>query len=200
MAKLGYCRVSTDAQEMHLQLDALKAAGCDRIFEEKAPAAKTERPELARLLDHARTGDVIIVWRLDRLARSLRQLIETMDDLRQRGIELRSLTENIVDTASPSGKLVFGIFALMGEFERDLLRQRTRAGLAAARKRGRAGGRPKSITASGLRKANAMLASGDYSKGDVARELGVSRHTLWRELARNENGSAQYGRAQGRAT
>jgi DNA invertase Pin-like site-specific DNA recombinase len=200
MAKLGYCRVSTDAQEMHLQLDALKAAGCDRIYEEKASAAKKERPELARLLDHARAGDVIIVWRLDRLARSLRQLIETMDDLRQRGIELRSLTENIVDTASPSGKLVFGIFALMGEFERDLLRQRTRAGLAAARKRGRAGGRPKSITASGLRKANAMLASGDYSKGDVARELGVSRHTLWRELARNENDSAQYGRAQGCAT
>jgi DNA invertase Pin-like site-specific DNA recombinase len=181
MATLGYSRVSTDAQEMHLQLDALKAAGCDRIFEEKASAAKKERPELARLLDHARSGDVIIVWRL---ARSLRQLIETMDDLRQRGIELRSLTENIVDTTSPSGKLVFGIFALMGEFERDLLRQRTRAGLAAARKRGRVGGRPKSMSASDLRKAKAMLSSGDYGKADVARELGVSRYTLWRELAR----------------
>jgi DNA invertase Pin-like site-specific DNA recombinase len=178
------CRVSTDAQEMHLQLDALKAAGCDRIFEEKASAAKSDRPELARLLDHARSGDVIIVWRLDRLARSLRQLIETMDDLRGRSIELRSLTENIVDTTSPSGKLVFGIFALMGEFERDLLRQRTRAGLAAARKRGHVGGRPKSLSASNLRKAKAMLSCGDYSKGDVARELGVSRHTLWRELAR----------------
>lgn len=182
MAKLAYWRVSTDAQEMHLQLDALKAAGCDRIFEEKGSAAKMDRPELARLLDHARAGDVIIVWRLDRLARSLRQLIETMDGLRQRGIELRSLTENIVDTTSPSGKLVFGIFALMGEFERDLLRQRTRAGLAAARKRGRVGGRPKRISASELRKAKAMLASGDYGKADVARELGVSRHTLWREL------------------
>jgi DNA invertase Pin-like site-specific DNA recombinase len=184
MATLGYCRVSTDAQEMHLQLDALKAAGCDRIFEERASAAKKERPELARLLDHARTGDVIIVWRLDRLARSLRQLIETMDDLRQRGIELRSLTENIVDTTSPSGKLVFGIFALMGEFERDLIRQRTRAGLSAARKRGRLGGRPKSMSASDLRKAKAMLSSGDYGRADVARELGISRQTLWRELAR----------------
>ena len=102
MAKLGYCRLSTDAQEMHLQLDALKAAGCDRIFEEKASAVKAERPELARLLDHTRKGDIIVVWRLDRLARSLRQLIETVDDLRQRGIELRSLTENIVDTTSPS--------------------------------------------------------------------------------------------------
>jgi DNA invertase Pin-like site-specific DNA recombinase len=184
MAKLGYCRVSTDAQEMHLQLDALKAAGCGRIYQEKASASKKERPEFARLLDHARSGDVIIVWRLDRLARSLRQLIETMDDLRHRGIELRSLTENIVDTASPSGKLIFGIFALMGEFERDLLQQRTRAGLAAARKRGHVGGRPKRITPAALRKAKAMLASGDYSKGDVARELAVSRHTLWRELAR----------------
>ncbi len=183
MAKLGYCRVSTDAQEMDLQRDALKAAGCDRFYEEKASGAKKERPELARLLDHARSGDVIIVWRLDRLARSLRQLIETMDDLKQRGIELRSLTENIVDTTSPSGKLIFGIFALMGEFERDLLRQRTRAGLDAARKRGRVGGRPKSITPSDLRKAKAMLASGDYNKGDIARELGVSRHTLWRELS-----------------
>ena len=175
--------MSTDAQEMHLQLDALKAAGCDRFYEEKASGAKKERPELARLLDHARSGDVIIVWRLDRLARSLRQLIETMDDLKQRGIELRSLTENIVDTTSPSGKLIFGIFALMGEFERDLLRERTRAGLDAARKRGRVGGRPKSITPPDLRKAKAMLASGNYSKGDVARELGVSRHTLWRELS-----------------
>jgi DNA invertase Pin-like site-specific DNA recombinase len=107
-----------------------------------------------------------------------------MDDLRQRGIELRSLTENIVDTTSPSGKLVFGIFALMGEFERDLLRQRTRAGLAAARNRGRVGGRPKRIDAAALRKANAMLASGDYSRAEIAKELGISRHTLWRALAR----------------
>jgi DNA invertase Pin-like site-specific DNA recombinase len=105
-----------------------------------------------------------------------------MDDLRQRGIELRSLTENIVDTTSPSGKLVFGIFALMGEIERDLLRQRTRAGLAAARKRGRVGGRPKRIDAAGLRKANAMLASDDYNRAEIAKELGVSRHTLWRKL------------------
>jgi DNA invertase Pin-like site-specific DNA recombinase len=103
-------------------------------------------------------------------------------------IELRSLSENIVDTTSPSGKLVFGIFALLGEFERDLLRQRTRAGLAAARKRGRVGGRPKSINVSDLCEAKAMLASGDYGKGDVARELGVSRHTLWRELAQAKAG------------
>lgn len=181
---LGYARVSTDEQETHLQFDALNAAGCERVYQEKASGAKRDRPELMRMLDHARKGDVIVVWKLDRLARSLLQLIETVNHLHERGVQLRSLTENLIDTTSPSGKLVFGVFALMAEFERDMLRQRTRAGLDAARRRGRIGGRPKSINAADLKKARVMLASGDYTKGEVATELGVSRHTLWRELGR----------------
>ena len=182
--KLGYARVSTDEQETHLQIDALKAAGCERIFQEKASGAKADRPELMRMLDNARKGDVVIVWKMDRLGRSLLHLIETVNLLNERGVQLRSLTENVIDTTTPSGKLVFGVFGLMAEFERDMLRQRTNAGLAAARKRGRVGGRPKSIGTDDLKKARALLASGEYTKAEVACELGVSRHTLWRELGR----------------
>ena len=131
----------------------------------------------------ARKRDVAgIVWKMDRLGRSLLHLIETVNLLNARGVQLRSLTENLIDTTTPSGKLVFGIFGLMAEFERDMLRQRTHAGLAAARKRGRVGGRPKSLGADDLKKARALLGSGAYSKGQVAEELGVSRHTLWRAL------------------
>jgi DNA invertase Pin-like site-specific DNA recombinase len=182
--KLGYARVSTDEQETHLQIDALKAAGCDRIYQEKASGAKADRPELIRLLDTARKGDVVIVWKMDRLGRSLLHLIETVNLLNERGVQLRSLNENLIDTTSASGKFLFGIFALMAEFERDMLRQRTMAGLVAARKRGRHGGRPKSINAADLKKARVMLDAGTYTKAEVAAELGVSRHTLWRELAR----------------
>ena len=181
---LGYARVSTDEQETHLQTDALKAAGCARIYQETASGAKTDRTELMKLLDHARKGDVVIVWKMDRLGRSLLHLIETVNLLNGRGVQLRSLTENLIDTTSPSGKLVFGIFGLMAEFERDMLRQRTNAGLIAARKRGRVGGRPKCIDAAALKKARVMLASGDYTRAEVAAELHVSRHTLWRDLAR----------------
>jgi DNA invertase Pin-like site-specific DNA recombinase len=180
---LGYARVSTDEQETHLQIDALRIAGAERIYEEKASGAKTDRPELLRMLDSARKGDVVIVWKLDRLGRSLLQLIETVNLLHDRGVQLRSLTESLVDTTSPSGKLVFGIFALMAEFERDLLRQRTIAGLLAARKRGRIGGRPRRLTGKDLKKARALLVSGDYSRSEIAHELGVSRHTLWRALS-----------------
>jgi len=187
---LGYARVSTDEQETHLQTDALKGAGCERIYQEKASGAKADRPELMRLLDSARKGDVVIVWKMDRLGRSLLHLIETVNLLNERGVQLRSLTENLIDTTSPSGKMVFGIFGIMAEFERDMLRQRTNAGLAAARKRGRVGGRPKSIDVADLKKARVMLASGDYTKVEVAAELGVSRHTLWRELARQVSPSA----------
>jgi DNA invertase Pin-like site-specific DNA recombinase len=180
--KIGYARVSTDAQETHLQMDALKRAKCSRVYQEKASGAKTERPELMRLLDNARKGDVVIVWKLDRLARSLRQLIDTTVLLNERGVELHSLTENI-NTTTPSGKLTFHIFAALAEFERDILRQRVNAGLKAARRRGRIGGRPKALTEADLKKARALLRSGDYSKVQVAEELEVSRHTLWRALA-----------------
>lgn len=180
--KIGYARVSTDAQETHLQMDALKRAKCTRVYQEKASGAKTERPELMKLLDNARKGDVIIVWKLDRLARSLRQLIDTTVLLNERGVELHSLTENI-NTTTPSGKLTFHIFAALAEFERDLLQQRVNAGLKAARRRGRVGGRPKSLNEAALKKARALLRSGEYSKVQVAEELEVSRHTLWRALS-----------------
>ena len=181
--KIGYARVSTDEQETHLQMDALKKAKCTRIYQEKASGSKTDRVELMKLLDHARAGDVVIVWKLDRLARSIRQLIDTTALLNERGVELHSLTENI-NTTTPSGKLTFHIFAALAEFERDILRQRVNAGLVAARKRGRVGGRPKSLDEAALKKARALLRSGDYTQGQVAKELAVSRHTLWRALAK----------------
>jgi DNA invertase Pin-like site-specific DNA recombinase len=180
--RIGYARVSTDAQDTHLQMDALRRAKCSRIYEEKASGAKADRPELLRLLDHARKGDVVIVWKLDRLARSLRQLIDTTVLFQERGVELQSLTENL-NTTTPNGKLTFHLFAALAEFERDLLRQRVTAGLTAARRRGRIGGRPKALTADDLKKARALLRSGDYTKGQVAKELAVSRHTLWRALS-----------------
>ena len=181
--KIGYARVSTDAQETHLQMDALTRAKCSRVYEEKASGAKTDRPELMKLLDNARKGDVVIVWKLDRLARSLRQLIDTTVLLNERGVELHSLTENI-NTTTPSGKLTFHIFAALSEFERDILRQRVNAGLKAARKRGRVGGRPRALGEAELKKARALLRSGDYSRVQVAEDLGISRHTLWRALSR----------------
>ena len=180
--RLGYARVSTDAQDTHLQLDALRHAKCSRIYEEKASGAKADRPELMRLLDNARKGDVVIVWKLDRLARSLRQLIDTAVLFHERGVELQSLTEHL-NTTTPNGKLTFHLFAALAEFERDLLRQRVHAGLTAARRRGRIGGRPKALTADDLKKARALLRSGEYTKGQVAKELMVSRHTLWRALS-----------------
>ena len=123
--KIGYARVSTDAQETYLQMDALKRAKCNRVYQEKVSGAKAERPELMKLLDNARKGDVVIVWKLDRLARSIRQLIDTTVLLNERGVELQSLTENINTT---SGKLTFHLFAALAEFERDILRQRVNAG------------------------------------------------------------------------
>jgi DNA invertase Pin-like site-specific DNA recombinase len=180
--KIGYARVSTDAQETHLQMDALKRAKCSRVYEEKSSGAKMDRPELMKLLDSARKGDVVIVWKLDRLARSLRQLIDTTGMLNERGVEFHSLTENI-NTTTPSGKLTFHIFAALAEFERDILRQRVNAGLKAARRRGRVGGRPKALAEADLKKARALLRSGDYTKVQVAEELQVSRHTLWRALS-----------------
>jgi DNA invertase Pin-like site-specific DNA recombinase len=184
---IGYARVSTDDQETHLQIDALKAAGCERIFQEKMSGVRSDRPELERLLDQARFGDTVIVWKLDRLGRSVKQLIKTVEILDQAGVQLKSLTENIIDTTSASGKLVFGVFAVMAEFERDMLRERTMAGLVAAKKRGRVGGKPRSLDASKIKKARVMLDSGQYNKTEVAQELGVSRHTLWRSLKRADN-------------
>jgi DNA invertase Pin-like site-specific DNA recombinase len=152
---LGYARVSTTDQQPQLQVDALEHAGCYRVFTETASGARADRPTLTQLLDQLRPGDTLVVWKLDRLGRSLRHLVDTVTGLAERGIGFRSLQE-AVDTTTPGGKLVFHVFAALAEFERDLIRERTTAGLAAARARGRHGGRPSVMTAHKLQVARAM--------------------------------------------
>ncbi len=180
---LGYARVSTLEQDESLQRDALEAAGCDRLFIDKASGKLGPRPALDAMLDQLRAGDTVVVWRPDRLGRSLRHLIDIFADLDQRGVAVKSLTESI-DTSTPGGRLVFHVFASLAEFERDLIRERTMAGLAAARARGRRGGRPTVWTPEKLRTATAMYRSGDHDVASIARVLGVSRASVYRALAR----------------
>ena len=151
---LGYARVSTTDQQPRLQVDALQRAGCYRVFTETASGTRSDRPTLAQVLDQLRPGDTLIVWKLDRLGRSLRHLVDTVTGLAERGVGFRSLQEAIDTT--PGGKLVFHVFAALAEFERDLIRERTAAGLAAARARGRRGGRPSVLTAHKLQVAVTM--------------------------------------------
>jgi DNA invertase Pin-like site-specific DNA recombinase len=179
--RVGYARVSTHEQNLELQLDALKKAGCERVFEDKASGAKSERPGLAKAREMLRPGDTLVVWRLDRLGRSLKHLIEAVTELDEAGVGFLSLTENI-DTTTNGGRLVFHIFGALAEFERGLIRERTLAGLAAARARGRKGGRPKKMDAKKLSQAKALLASRDQSVADVASLLKVGRATLYRAL------------------
>ena len=179
---IGYARVSTEDQKLRLQHDALKEAGCQKLFQEKGSASK-ELPARAKLLDFAREGDVVVVWKLDRLGRSLRDLINVVNALNEHGIQLRSLQENI-DTTTPAGKLTFHLFAALTEFERDMIRERTNAGLAAARKRGKQLGRPRSLTSEQIHMAEAMLADPNLSARQVAQQLGVHRATLYRNVGR----------------
>ncbi len=182
--QIGYARVSTEEQTLHLQLDALTAAGCDRLFTDTASGARTERLGLTEALDHLRAGDTLVVWRLDRLGRSLRHLIETVTALAERGVGFRSLTESI-DTTSPGGKLIFHIFGALAEFERDLIRQRTRAGLTAARARGRTGGRPHAKGLADPRQralAKLLYDAKQTPVNDLARMFKVSRATFYRYL------------------
>lgn len=178
---VGYARVSTQDQKPQLQLDALKAAGCGRIFEEKASGAQRERPGLKNALEFLREGDTLVVWKLDRLARSLRQLLETVELLEGRGIGLRSLTESI-DTTTPGGRLIFHIFGALAEFERSVIRERTSAGLASARARGRVGGRPPAMTAGDIAVAKTLLANSEISVKEIARRQGVSVSTLYKHI------------------
>jgi len=181
MADLGYARVSRVDQHPELQLDALREAGCERVWTDKASGALADRPELAQVLDHLRPGDTLVVWRLDRLGRSLRDLIDRVAELEQRGVGFRSLKEGI-DTTTAAGRLVFHIFGALAEFERDLLRERTQAGLQAARARGRTGGRPTVMTPHKLRAAKELLAAEELSLDEIAETVGVSRRTLGRHL------------------
>ena len=178
--KIGYARVSTNTQDEALQLDALQQAAVDRVFIDRASGSVQDRPGLTSALECARSGDSL-VWRLDRLGRSLRHLIGVVHDLEQRGVALVSLTEQI-DTSTPGGRLVFHVFASLAQFERELIRERTMAGLSAARARGRVGGRPTVWTQDKLRTARAMRASGDYDVTAIAKVLGVSRASVYRAL------------------
>ena len=178
---IGYARVSTAEQNLTLQTDALEAAGCERIFVETASGAQRDRPELQRALDYMRPGDTLVVWKLDRLGRSMRQLIDTVELLQSKGMGFRSLSETI-DTTTAGGMLVFHVFAALAQFERAMIRERTRAGLEAARARGRKGGRPRSLTTKDLAMAKSMLRDPDIKLVDVAGNLGVSTATLYRHL------------------
>lgn len=179
---VGYARVSTAEQDPALQRDALEAAGCVRIYEDTASGARTDRPQLAAALDSLSEGDVLVVWRLDRLGRSLTHLIEITNGLAGRGVGMRSLTEHI-DTTTAVGQLVFHIFAALAEFERNLLRERTQAGLAAARARGRVGGRPRAMTPAKFEAARELLESGERSVPEVAAAIGVGISTLYRAIS-----------------
>ncbi len=178
----GYARVSTIQQDEALQRDALEAAGVDRIYIDHASGATDSRPGLDEMLGQLRPGDTLVIWRLDRLGRSLRHLIDLVAELDERGVGLRSLTEAI-DTRTPGGKLVFHVFAALAQFERELIIERTHAGLAAARARGRVGGRPTVWTPEKLAAARAMHASGEHDVATIARVVGVSRASVYRALS-----------------
>lgn len=181
---VGYARVSTGEQNLNLQIDALKQVGCEKIYSDEMSGAKAERPGLRAALEFTRTGDTLVVWRLDRLGRSLKDLLQRVEELQQRQIEFRSLHESI-DTTSPGGKFQFHVFSALAEFERDLIRERTMAGLKAARARGRLGGRPKGMTPEKVRMAARLMQDPDVSTVEICQTLGVSRTTLYRYVSPN---------------
>jgi DNA invertase Pin-like site-specific DNA recombinase len=178
---IGYARVSTQDQTLNLQKDALNQAGCTKIFTDTASGAKQERVGLTEALDYVREGDTLVVWRLDRLGRSLKHLIETITLLNSRNIGFKSLTENI-DTTTSGGKLVFHIFGALAEFERDIIRERTQAGLQAARARGRKGGRPKALSGKKVAHLQELYSNKDNSIDEICRTLNISRATLYRYI------------------
>lgn len=182
--RLGYLRVSTDDQNLDLQRDALTKAGVptQHLYEEQVSGKAANRPRLVECLKALRAGDTLVVWRLDRLGRSLADLVATVTDLERRGVGFESLTERI-ETTTAAGKLTFHVFAALAEFERNLIRERTQAGLAAARARGRVGGRRPKIGAQELREIRALYESRSVSVLDIARRYGVSRTTLYKHLA-----------------
>jgi DNA invertase Pin-like site-specific DNA recombinase len=176
---IGYARVSTTEQNLDLQRDALTQAGCRRVFTDTISGAKTERPGLTEALSYIREGDVLAVWKLDRLGRSLKDLIEIVTVLEQRGIGFKSLQESM-DTTTPGGKLIFHVFAALAEFERGVIRERTHAGLKAARARGRNGGRPRKLSRKSAELALTMLGDPNNRIDDICATVGISRATLYR--------------------
>lgn len=188
MPLIGYARVSTTEQDLALQHDALAAAGVVRVFEDRGVSgAKTERPGLDEALRFLRDGDTLVVWKLDRLGRSMTHLLQTVTELEGRGVGFRSLTENI-DTTTPTGRLVFHIFGALGQFERDLIRERTSAGLKAAAARGRKGGRPKAATMEKVARARTLIASG-LTVREAAARLKIGKSALYTALAEGKGGA-----------
>jgi DNA invertase Pin-like site-specific DNA recombinase len=179
--RIGYARVSTDDQHLDLQLDALKRSGCDTVYQEKMSGKSANRPELEHCIKALRQGDTLVVWRLDRLGRSLQDLVRIVTDLESQGIAFESISEKI-DTGSASGKLQFHVFAAMAEFERNLIRERTNAGLVAARARGRVGGRPAKLSDKQIREIKLLLADPKAVVSDIAKKYGVSRTTLYTKV------------------
>jgi DNA invertase Pin-like site-specific DNA recombinase len=178
---IGYARVSTADQTLDLQKDALEKAGCTKIFTDTACGAKAERTGLDEALNYVRSGDTLVVWRLDRLGRSLTHLIATITGLSDQHIGFKSVTENI-DTTSSGGKLVFHIFGALAEFERDIIRERTQAGLTAARARGRKGGRPKALTPKKAQQLRTLYNDKTNTIDEICRTLNISRATLYRYI------------------
>jgi DNA invertase Pin-like site-specific DNA recombinase len=183
---IGYARVSTEEQNLDSQRDGLEKAGCSRIFTDHISGTKARRPGLEEALSHLRSGDTLVVWRLDRLGRSLRHLIDTVTDLQEKGIEFKSLTEAI-DTTTSGGKLVFHIFGALAEFEREIIRERTQAGLRAARARGRNGGRRKKLTQKQVEMARSLYASKTHTVEEICKTLGIGRTTFYRYVTVAEN-------------
>jgi DNA invertase Pin-like site-specific DNA recombinase len=182
---VGYARISTEDQKLDLQMDALKRAGIedDRIYTEQVSGVKTRRPQLSECIKSLREGDTLVVWRLDRLGRSLPELIKIMTELQDKGVGFRSLNESI-DTTSAVGKMIFHMLGAVAQFERDLISERTRAGLKAARKRGHRGGRPPKVTAKMLKAAKSMLGDETTTMQEVADTLNVSRAAIYRAMKR----------------
>ena len=179
---IGYARVSTDDQNLDLQRDALQAAGCERIFEDMVSGAKADRTGMTELLAVLRAGDTVVIWRLDRLGRSLKNLIAVVEHLEVAQVGLRSLQENI-DTTSSGGRLVFHLFGALAEFERNLIRERTRAGMAAARARGRMGGRPKRLDPAKRALALRLHQEEKHTIKEICQMMGISKSTLYNYLA-----------------
>src|SRR4051812_1287240 len=176
---IGYARISTLDQTLALQQDALATAGCEQVYSDTASGAATERPGLTQALSHLRGGDTLVVWRLDRLGRSVPHLVQTVNDLKERGIGFRSLQEHI-DTTSSGGKLIFHVFAAIAEMERDLIRERTHAGLTAARKRGRLFGRPHALTSKQVVQLRTLATDERNTVREICQTLGISRATYYR--------------------
>lgn len=182
--KIGYARVSTKDQNLSLQIDALKKEGCQKIYEEKATGAKMDRVELKKMLEHLREGDVVIIWKLDRLGRSLRDLVNLVSVIQDKGAGLKSLND-FIDTTTPQGKLTFHIFAALAEFEREIISDRTKAGLESARARGRKGGRPKGLSKEAQNKAivaETLYNQKQMSVAQICRHLNISKATFYKYI------------------